>query len=470
MEPTHILAVAISTACATVSLVISFQQIYHHLCRFHRPKWQTKIVRILFMIPLYAITAWLGILDPHNGLAYDFIRGAYEAFLLHTFMALMFNYIKKTGHPVYQKGGYKINYGTPTTQPQLFPLCLFKSSIINQQFLRKCRIGTLQYAYLNFFLSILALILHHAGVYEVGVLEVDNAYPYITFIANCSVMIALYWIMMIYMAFKTCLKPFKPTPKFLSIKAVIFFTFWQSVAISFAIKIGAIQSGKDYSADFIGTGLHNFMITVEMCGFSFYNLYAFPLEENFRSDQFYASGLVGPARHPSALQVDSSQPGLSRQPSSARHLEPKKTSPLLSLIMVLKLHCGESESKKMNVSVPVTDITAADKARLNISTSAPQYDMSQVMIHTISTSEADSTLNDTPSATRSDLVNRPNRSLSDVDFSSFSPANSSILPPPIADRFSDESGFSSVIANGKAASRSRPSDLLDFSEISTVIS
>eukprot|EP00743_Colponemidia_sp_Colp-15_P007478 GILK01008082.1.p1 GENE.GILK01008082.1~~GILK01008082.1.p1 ORF type:complete len:470 (-),score=27.89 GILK01008082.1:138-1547(-) len=469
MESTHILAVTISTACTIVSLVVSFQQIYHHLCRFHRPKWQTKIVRILFMIPLYSITAWLGILDPNNGLAYDFIRGAYEAFLLHTFMALMFNYIKKTGHPVYQKG-YKINYGTPTIQPQLFPLCLFKPSIINQQFLRKCRIGTLQYAYLNFFLSILAMILHHAGVYEVGVLEVDNAYPYITFIANCSVMIALYWIMMIYMAFKTCLKPFKPTPKFLSIKAVIFFTFWQSVAISFAIKIGAIQSGKDYSADFVGTGLHNFMITIEMCGFAFYNLYAFPLEENFRSDQFYASALVGPSRLPPALQVDSSQPGLSHQGSSVRSLHPKKTSPLLSLIMVLKLYCGESESKQKNVSVAVTDLTAVDKARLNVSTTTPQYDMSQVMTHTVSTSE--NTLNnDTPSTTQSDLSNRRNRSFSDDDSSSFSPANSSILPPPIADRFSDHSGYSSIIANGKPTSRSRlPSDLLDFSEISTVIS
>jgi hypothetical protein len=46
---------------------------------------------------------------------------------------------------------------------------------------------------------------------------------------------------MFYYAFKTDLKPIKPIPKFLTIKAVIFFSFWQAFVIAILVEAGVIR-------------------------------------------------------------------------------------------------------------------------------------------------------------------------------------------------------------------------------------
>lgn len=62
-------------------------------------------------------------------------------------------------------------------------------------------------------------------VYGESTFQVDVAYPYIVAINNLSQFTAMYCLVLFYKANLAELRPMKPLPKFLCIKAVIFFSF-----------------------------------------------------------------------------------------------------------------------------------------------------------------------------------------------------------------------------------------------------
>jgi hypothetical protein len=62
-------------------------------------------------------------------------------------------------------------------------------------------------------------------------------------------------LMTFYTTLKTKLYPFEPIGKFLCIKFVIFFAFWQSVVITGMVKLGWITNLGEYGPDVVATGL-----------------------------------------------------------------------------------------------------------------------------------------------------------------------------------------------------------------------
>ncbi len=59
--------------------------------------------------------------------------------------------------------------------------------------------------------------------------SVMGGYLYITIIYNISVSLALYALFLFYFATSDLLRPFEPVLKFLTIKSVIFLSFWQGL-------------------------------------------------------------------------------------------------------------------------------------------------------------------------------------------------------------------------------------------------
>lgn len=63
------------------------------------------------------------------------------------------------------------------------------------------------------------------GTYGEGQFAANVAYPYITLVNNISQCFAMYCLVLFYKANREELKQMKPLPKFLCIKAVVFFSF-----------------------------------------------------------------------------------------------------------------------------------------------------------------------------------------------------------------------------------------------------
>ena len=61
-----------------LSVAITLRQIYQHLKHYYCPSQQKWIVRILFMVPIYALSSWLSLKFHNHAIYFDTIRNVYE--------------------------------------------------------------------------------------------------------------------------------------------------------------------------------------------------------------------------------------------------------------------------------------------------------------------------------------------------------------------------------------------------------
>lgn len=135
-------------------------------------------------------------------------------------------------------------------------------------FLRFCKQATLQFCLVKPLMSLVTLVLQAFDKYQDGDFSARGGYLYITFIYNISVSVALYGLFLFYEATKHILAKYDPVLKFLTVKSVIFLTFWQGVLLAIFEKFGIIQAfqGKtNLSVGTVAAGWQNFFICIEMC-------------------------------------------------------------------------------------------------------------------------------------------------------------------------------------------------------------
>lgn len=191
---------------------------------------QRYYMRILWMVPIYSIESWCALRFKNQKIYLETAREAYEAYVIYSFFMLLHNFLgprPKLLERLRSKG---------ESHKMMFPLCCFPR-MSPRGFLRRTSFGVFQYVFLRFTIAILTLILEHVDLYGEG--EWKNpkvAYIYFLIILNVSQFWAMYCLVLFYHEFKTDLKPLRPLGKFLVVKAVVFFSFWQSILISVRIR------------------------------------------------------------------------------------------------------------------------------------------------------------------------------------------------------------------------------------------
>mmetsp|Transcript_10262 Transcript_10262/g.20115 ORF Transcript_10262/g.20115 Transcript_10262/m.20115 type:complete len:439 (+) Transcript_10262:350-1666(+) len=266
-----------------MALPLTAQDINNHLRHFEFPELQKFIVRILFMIPVYSVTSWLSL---GNEIFYTYLeslRSLYEAYVIWSFLYFLMLYLGPTEEMLATR------LEQMPQQKQIFPLNLvFPPWKMGHEFLFKCKFGTLQYVVWKITNVLVVLITKAVGVYHDGEWRIDGAYFWSLGLTNLSQLIAIYCLVLFYHAMSNELAPIHPLAKFICIKAVVFFSFWQGTAISALVYFGMIRNTPYISAEMYGKGLQDFLICVEMFFFAIAHHYTFSYKD-FQTYR-YASG------------------------------------------------------------------------------------------------------------------------------------------------------------------------------------
>jgi len=261
---------------AWAALIITVHHIYLHLQNYNVKNEQKWIVRLLFIVPIYAFDSWLSLLFFNNDFYYVYfnsIRDCFEAFVIYCFLSLCYEYLGGEGNIMAEIRGKQIELS------YLYCTCCIAGKGYTIGFLRFCKQATLQFCIIKPLMAALTLILQAFKKYHDGDFRPDGGYLYIMLINNLSISLALYGLFLFYFATKSMLKPYNPLIKFFTIKSVIFLTFWQGVLLALLEKIGVIEAyegSSSLSAGTVAAGWQNFLICIEMFFAAIALRFAFP--------------------------------------------------------------------------------------------------------------------------------------------------------------------------------------------------
>lgn len=245
--------------------------IIQHALNYSKPYLQKYIIRILFMVPIYALNSWIVLKFPQTSIYLDTIRECYEAFVIYNFMMYLISFLKYEVPNMQEIAVAKRNVRWICCCPP----CANGISVLN-----KCKFGVLQYTLIRIITSLIAYISEIFNSYNEGEINFKFSWSYVAIANNFSQMIAMFSLVLFYTVFREELAPLKPIRQYLCIKFVVFATFWQSVLLAILVKFKIISPDHwPYFPTLIDTvnGLQDFLICIEMFIAAIAHVLAFPV-------------------------------------------------------------------------------------------------------------------------------------------------------------------------------------------------
>lgn len=254
-----------------LSLHFTVQLMSQHLFYWKNPKEQKAIIIIILMAPIYAIHSFIGLVNVAGSKPFfmylESIKECYEALVIAKFLALMYSYlnisISKNIVPDEIKGR-EIHHS--------FPITLFQPHTVrlDHRTLKQLKYWTWQFVVIRPICSLLMIILQILGLYTTWI-----SWTF-TIILNISVSLALYSLVVFYHVFAKELEPHKPLSKFLCIKGIVFFVFWQGIVLEILAELGILKSHYYWlDVEHIEEAIQNTLVCLEMVVFSVLQQYAY---------------------------------------------------------------------------------------------------------------------------------------------------------------------------------------------------
>ena len=254
---------------------------------YRKPLLQRYVIRILLMVPIYAASSWASVESLTAAFYLDPLRDIYEAFTIYTFLQLLINFLGGERSLIIMMHGR-----APRSHPWPLNLCFSKVDISDPHTFLTIKRGILQYAYLKPILAISTIVMKLTDTYQEGYIGLSSGYLWSGIIYNISITLCLYALAMFWVCMSEDLAPFRPMPKFLCIKLIIFASYWQGFFLSILQFLGAIPTDvPGYSADNLAAAIQDALICFEMPLFAIGHWYAFSWHD-------YADVTISSARMP----------------------------------------------------------------------------------------------------------------------------------------------------------------------------
>eukprot|EP00557_Chaetoceros_sp_GSL56_P004318 CAMPEP_0176495304 /NCGR_PEP_ID=MMETSP0200_2-20121128/10576_1 /TAXON_ID=947934 /ORGANISM="Chaetoceros sp., Strain GSL56" /LENGTH=509 /DNA_ID=CAMNT_0017893155 /DNA_START=344 /DNA_END=1873 /DNA_ORIENTATION=- len=267
---------------AILGSLISFWHMAAHIRKFNEPSVQTKILAILWMVPIYSVSSWLGLVFVSAQAYLSVLKDIYEAYAIYQFLAFLIAILGRgdreavitllAKHADHLKSPLRFKFWAKRDP---YPSSRHKAEAVLDQ----CQMFTMQFVLLRPITTIVMVI--SDAVHES---RWDPKYPqfYTMMVVNISIFFAFTGLVRFYHVVKSDLKWCNPFSKFLCIKGVVFMTFWQGIVISFvahAVYKKRDDINDDYDSTEWSKRAQSFLICLEMFLFAIVHCFVFPTEE-----------------------------------------------------------------------------------------------------------------------------------------------------------------------------------------------
>ncbi|PVH83383.1 DUF300-domain-containing protein [Cadophora sp. DSE1049] len=279
-----IIVAGVSSLLASLLSIVS---VWLQTKNYRKPLLQRYVIRILLMVPIYSLSSWSSIISLKAAMFVDPIRDIYEAFTIYTFFQLLINFLGGERALIIMMHGREPVH-------HLWPLNHFlpKADISDPHTFLAIKRGILQYAWLKPILGLASIIMKATGTYQEGYLGLTSGYLWSGIAYNISVTVSLYSLGMFWVCMSKDLQPFRPVPKFLCVKLIIFASYWQGFFLSILVWLGAIPDDVEgYTPDNLAAAIQDALICIEMPIFAMAHWYAFSWHD-------YADVTISAARMP----------------------------------------------------------------------------------------------------------------------------------------------------------------------------
>ncbi|KAL3426898.1 duf300 domain-containing protein [Phlyctema vagabunda] len=279
----HSLAIIIAAAAALTAILVSFYLIWMHATHYTRPYEQRHIIRILFMIPVYAASAFLQIWFYWHAIYFQVISDCYEAFAIASFFALLCHYLAPNLHE--QKDYFR----GIVPKPWVWPVNWFAACCGGQRgpwriprsgltWFNIVWSGVYQYCFVRVSMTVTAVITQYFGRYCEASNSPVFAHIWILVLEGAAVTVAMYCLIQFYIQLRKDLSSHSPFLKVLAIKLVIFLSFWQSFMISILTSstLNVISPTQYLAYPDLKVGVPALLLCIEMAIFAVLHLFAFP--------------------------------------------------------------------------------------------------------------------------------------------------------------------------------------------------
>lgn len=276
----HQLGLILSAGACVIAILVSFYLMLMHATHYLKPWEQRHIIRILFMVPIYATVSFLSYLYYTHSIYFETLRDCYEAFAIASFFTLLCHYVADDLH---QQKNY---FRTVKPKKWVWPMgwiqkCwggekgIWRTPRSGLTWFNVIWVGVFQYCFVRVFFTCVAVVTQAFNLYCSESVSPAFAHVWVMGFEAVSVTIAMYCIIQFYVQLKDDIAEHKPILKVAAIKLVIFLSFWQSIVISFLTSTGLIKSGPRFGTPDIKIGIPAMLLCVEMAFFAIFHLWAF---------------------------------------------------------------------------------------------------------------------------------------------------------------------------------------------------
>jgi len=280
-----------------LTCLISMWHMGSHLRKMEQPAIQRKILAILWMSPIYAVSSCLSLVLTQYAGYFAIMKDFYEAYIIYQFLSFCISAIgggdREKVVDVLTK---EVDHLTP---PFSFCICCKPSyedeRALADAILTQCQGFAMQFVLVKPATAIAVFILRkysYYGPYATDAMDWKSIQFWINIIVNLSTFVAFTGLLKFYHAVDKDLAWCRPFAKFLCIKGVVFMTFWQGMALKIVAETTDLGGGGE-DADSWSEEIQNFFICLEMLLFAIAHFYCFPVDEwqpgykrNFRKAKF----------------------------------------------------------------------------------------------------------------------------------------------------------------------------------------